>query len=160
MANPDYIGAYSLMEGDKPVELTVQIKSIKSEQVTGADGKKDMCMVAQLVNQKPFIINATNAKTITKIYDTPYIDDWIGKKITLFVAKIRVAGETIDALRIKPVVPKEQAAPKQKEELTPQHPSWDSAKASVNSGAFTIEQIKGKYNISAENELLITTKPE
>ena len=68
--NPDYIGAYVLEPGK---DLIITIKSVKREPVTGTDGKKEDCVVAQLVGQKPFIINATNAKTIRKILGSPYM---------------------------------------------------------------------------------------
>lgn len=149
LQNPDYIGAYSLMGTGVPVDLTVQIKSIARQQVIGQDGKKDECTVAQLVGQKPFIINATNAKTITKIYGSPFIEDWAGKKITLYVAKVKIAGDTVEALRIRAEKPKLP-------ELTPQHEKWEGAKKSITDKNATIEQIKQHYIISPENEALLT----
>lgn len=148
LQNPNYIGAYSLMETGTPVDMVVQIKSIAREEVKGEDGKKDQCTVAQLVGQKPFIINATNSKMIAKIYNTPYIEDWIGKKITLYVAKVKVAGETVDALRIRQAVP-------QLPELTPVHPRWEGSKKALKEGNVTIEQIKANYIISSDNEKLL-----
>jgi hypothetical protein len=47
------------------------------------------------------IINKTNAKIITKILDTPYIEHWAGKSIIIYAAKVRAFGETVDALRVK-----------------------------------------------------------
>lgn len=148
LQNPDYIGAYTLMETGKPVDLTVTIQSIGREIVKGADGKKDECTVAKLVGQKPFIINATNAKTITKIYDTPFIEEWVGKKITLFVAKVKVAGDTVDALRVRPSVP---TLP----ELTPTHDKWAGAQTAIKAGNTTIEAIRKSYILSVENEKLL-----
>lgn len=152
--NPNFLGAYSLMEGDKPIELVVTLKTVAVETVTGADGKKDECMVAQIANNKPFIINATNAKTIAKIYGSPYVEDWAGKKITLFVAKIKVAGESVDALRIRPTAPagtKEAALP----ELTPTHPKWNDAIAALKANNTTIEKIVKSYTLSEENKQLL-----
>ena len=51
------------------------------------------------------ILNVTNCKTIAKIYDSPYIEDWIGKYITVYSAKVKAFGETVEALRIRPKVP-------------------------------------------------------
>ena len=50
------------------------------------------------------ILNATNCKVIEKIYGTPFIEDWKGKTITVFVQRIRAFGSDVDALRIKPKV--------------------------------------------------------
>lgn len=40
--------------------------------------------------------------------------------------------------------------------LTPEHANWDKVKSALASGDFTIDQVKGKYNISEENEKLLT----
>jgi len=148
--NPDYLGAYSLMDGDTARELTVTIASVKNDTVTGADGKKDECMVAQIVRNKPFIINATNAKTIEKLYG-PYIEDWQNKQITLFVAKVRVAGQTVDALRIRPNVPK-GAKGAELPELTQTHEKWNGAVQAITSGATTLEKIQKAYIVSDNNK--------
>jgi hypothetical protein len=101
LVNLAYIGAYSLDGKD----LTVKILSVKQELVTGDKGKEEPCTVAQLEGQKPFIINRTNAKTISKLYNTPYVEDWAGKLITLYPTTTKVAGETVECLRIRAVVP-------------------------------------------------------
>ncbi|MES2212605.1 MAG: hypothetical protein V4490_05650 [Pseudomonadota bacterium] len=133
----------------KAVDLTVTIKSVGRKIVIGADGKKDECTVAELVGQKPFIINATNAKMIAKIYDSPFIEDWYGKRITLYVAKVKIAGDTVDALRVRQVVP---ALP----ELTPTHEKWEGAKTAVKAGNTSIEAIRKSYTLSVDNEKLLT----
>lgn len=102
--NPDYLGAYALEPGK---DMVLTIKSAVNEMVTGADGKKEECMVLRFVEpEKPMIVNVTNAKTIEKIYKTPYIEEWAGKKIQLYAAKIKAFGESLEALRIRPFVPK------------------------------------------------------
>jgi hypothetical protein len=148
LTNPDYIGAYSLMETGTAQDLTVTIASVGREIVKGTDGKKEECTVAKLVGQKPFIINRTNAKTISSIYGTPFIEDWACKKITLYVAKVKVGGETVEALRIRPVKP---ALP----ELTPTHERWEGARTAIKSGNTTIEQVRTHFVISPENEQLL-----
>jgi hypothetical protein len=106
--NPDYLGAYALEPGK---DMILTIKTAANEMVTGADGKKEECMVLRFVEpEKPMIVNVTNAKTIEKIYKTPYIEEWAGKQIQLYVAKIKAFGETLDALRIRPFVPKPRTA--------------------------------------------------
>lgn len=102
--NPDYIGAYAIEPGKT---LIVTIKTVKNEIVTGTDGKKEECMTMTFVEKdvKPMIVNSTNAKTIEKLYKTPYIEEWAGKKIELYVDKIKAFGEVVDALRIKAKIP-------------------------------------------------------
>jgi hypothetical protein len=103
LTNPDYIGTYILAPGE---ERTVKISHVKREQVAGINGKKEECTVAHLVGEKPFILNRTNAKTITKLYGSPYIEDWAGKLITIYAAKVSAFGEEVEALRIRNVKPR------------------------------------------------------
>lgn len=104
LKNPDYIGAYALQPGE---ELILTIKSSGLEQIVGSDGKKQDCIVVHFMEQvKPMILNNTNAKTITKIHGTPYMEQWAGKKIQIFARRIRAFGEDVDALRIRDFVPK------------------------------------------------------
>lgn len=148
--NPDYIGAYTLMDGQLH-EMVVSIASIAREKVIGADGKKDECTVAKLYGQKPFILNATNQKTLTKLFDSPYIEDWVNRPFTIYVSKVRIAGESVDALRIRPEHPK----PPQLPELTPQHEKWAGAIEALKSGKTTIEAIRKAFILSQQNEQLL-----
>ena len=105
LTNPDYLGAYALDEGQ---ELILTISYVREETVTGPDGKKEDCTVMHFAEKvKPMILNVTNAKTITKIYNTPYIENWAGKKIQIYVAQVKAFGDLVDALRIRPFIPKE-----------------------------------------------------
>lgn len=107
LINPEYIGAYALDPGK---DLIVTIKSVGREIVTGPDGKKEECTVIHFEEQdiKPMILNTTNSKTIQKIYKTPYIEDWSGRKIQLYADKVKAFGELVEALRIRAYVPKQE----------------------------------------------------
>lgn len=108
LTNPDYLGAYALEPGQ---EIIGTIKSVTREMVTGPDGKKEECTILRFMeNIKPMIVNTTNAKTIQKLYKTPYIEEWQGRKIQLYTDKVRAFGEVVEALRIRPTIPK-QAEP-------------------------------------------------
>lgn len=104
--NPDYLGAYALEPGK---DLIATIKTVRREMVTGQDGKKTECTVAHFQDKaiKPMILNATNCKTIQKLYKTPYVEDWAGRSIQIYIdSNIRVAGETVEGLRVRAFVPK------------------------------------------------------
>jgi hypothetical protein len=146
LVNPHYIGAYSLDSGQ---ELNVTIEKVIREQVAGPDGKKEECSVAYLKGQKPFILNATNSKTIAKVLKSPYIEDWAGKIITLYAAKIKAFGEELEALRVKPTLPS-------RPELTPTHAKWNGAIKALQAGNTTIEAIKAAYVLSEANETLLS----
>lgn len=150
LTNPDYIGAYTILDGSgQNKELTVKIKEVKREMVTGADGKKEECTVCYLVGQKPLILNKTNQKTMEKLFNSPYIEDWSNKSMILYVAKVRAFGETVDALRVKSTLP-------ELPELTPTHEKWAGAIKALKEKSVTIEQVKASYKISDANLKLLT----
>ena len=144
LTNPNYIGSYALDPGEDRI---VTIEKVVREMVKGADGKSEECTVAHLKGEKPLILNKTNCKIITKVYGTPYIEEWSGKKIKLYVAQVKAFGDTVDALRIRQEVPVQK-----KPDLRPDHPKWEEAKKAVQSGNATIEQIKKHFNLTATNE--------
>lgn len=151
LTNPDYIGAYYLDKGDGTYgQITVRIKSVGTEMVNSPDGKKSQCIVAQLEGHKPLILNKTNCKAITKAYNTRYIDEWVGKFITITVAQVKAFGDVTDAIRVLPEKPK-QSLP----ELAPTHAKWAGAIQSLKSGQVTIEKIKKSFYISEANQQLL-----
>lgn len=141
MINPDYLGAYALDPGQ---ELIVTIKIVRIEKVTGPDGKSEELPVAHFNESgiKPMVLNATNMKTITKVHGTPYIEQWSGKAITLYVDKVKAFGDVVEALRIRPVAPKLELP-----ELTVSHPKFDSIKSKVAAGT-TRQAIEVHYKVS------------
>jgi len=101
----NYIGAFELMNGDGTTnEMVAVIEGVKKEELKNAE--KNQGMVLYLKGQKPMIVNSVNAKNITKALGSPFIEDWIGKPITLYVIKIRAFGENMEALRVRDVAPK------------------------------------------------------
>lgn len=102
LTNPNYIGSHDFQPGQ---ELTVTIEGVKNEVVKCFDGKQlkeETCIVATLKGaKKPLILNKTNCKIISRNLDSSYIEDWIGKSVILYVAKVRAFGESVEAIRIK-----------------------------------------------------------
>lgn len=97
LTDPRFIGAHDL---DK--DFTVTIESIKKEMVKGMDGKEEMLVVARFEKaKKPMILNKTNMKIIAKNLESNFIEDWTGKSITLYAAKVKAFGEFVDAIRVK-----------------------------------------------------------
>lgn len=104
LTNPNYIGAHDFQPGQ---ELTVTIETISNEVVKCFDGKsikEETCIVARLKGaKKPLILNKTNCKIISRNLDTSYIEEWSGKQIILYVAKVKAFGEFVEAIRIKAI---------------------------------------------------------
>lgn len=95
LRNPDYLGSYDFQPNEERIVTikNVLVVSVKSE-------KTSDCTVVELENSKPFILNSGNGKTLEKIFETPYIEDWKGKSFKLVVRKVKAFGEIVEALRV------------------------------------------------------------
>jgi CRISPR/Cas system CSM-associated protein Csm3 (group 7 of RAMP superfamily) len=146
--NYDYLGSYSITDGK---DLILTIKEIKDEMVTGDKGAKEECVICYFAeNQKPMILNRTNCKAIEKAYQTPFVEEWKGKQIQIYVAKVPAFGDMVDALRVRSKKPKSE-----KPELTPSSEKWSVAIDRVKTtGIASVEKF---YRLSEANrEKLIT----
>ena len=98
-----YIGAYSLAPGE---ERVLTIKEVKKEKVVTSGGKSEICPVAYFAeNSLPMVLNATNCKTIAKLYGSDNVYDWANKKIQLFATSTQFGRDTVPCLRIRPFAP-------------------------------------------------------
>jgi hypothetical protein len=110
LINPDYLGAYSLDDGNgKYTDIVATVQRVTVEEVTGPDGKKENCPVAHFTDRtvKPMILNVTNMKALEKLTGSKYIEDWAGAKIQIGVDRVKAFGDVVDALRIRPRKPRE-----------------------------------------------------
>jgi hypothetical protein len=102
--NYAFTGAYELQPGE---ERTLTIKETKKEEVANTNGGKELCFVAYFSeSNKPMILNKTNCKTISKLYG-PFVENWVGKRITIKAEPVKAFGELVDALRVKNIKPAE-----------------------------------------------------
>lgn len=103
----EFLGAYSLNEQD----MVVTIKSAGPEIITGTNGKKEQCLVIHFhENILNMVCNKTNAKTISKVVGSSFLEHWKDKKITLYPTTTKFGGEVVECIRVRPTAPK-QAAP-------------------------------------------------
>jgi len=101
--NYNYLGAFSLASGE---DMIVTIKEMKTEMVKNHKGEEEQCFTCYFVEvEKPMILNKTNCKAIEKLYATPFIEEWVGKKIQLYSANIKAFGTETDCLRIRDFKP-------------------------------------------------------
>ena len=68
-------------------------------------------------------MNKTNAMTIASLYGNE-ITAWMGKRITLYSARVTAFGRTTDAVRVRPHAPQQQRKapppePQQREDTPP-----------------------------------------
>lgn len=102
--NPNFLGAYSIEDGK---DLILTISGVRQEEVIGADGKKEECMVCYFSDaDKPMIMNSTNAKQIQKLFGTPYIEEWAGRKVQIGIEKVKAFGDVVEALRVRKHLPR------------------------------------------------------
>lgn len=165
LQNPDYIGAYSFQPDQ---EIAVTIKSAKSEIVTGSEGKKESCTVLRFeeknvdgVEVKPLVLNNTNAKMIAKIHGTPYIENWQGKRIQLYVQHgVRAFGDIVDAVRVRNFIPPviDNSAPlicvdckKQIMESAGKSPQWIAARTAKKYGRILCAECGATAKVQADD---------
>lgn len=95
------LGSHNLNEGE---ELVAKIVEIKPEAIKDQNGKEEVLPVLKFENAPPMVLNITNTRTIASLYGERY-DQWQGKSIQLFAAKVKAFGVEQTALRVRPVIP-------------------------------------------------------
>jgi len=158
LRNPDFFGAYVPIEAGG--DVIVKILAVAKETVTVADGKKEEHTIAQLEGYPPWILNSINQKTITKALGSPFVEDWAGKRVTCYAAKVRAFGENVEAVRVRDKAPAEEVAEQvdEKPELEPNHEQWNGWHSAVVAGEVDIAEVKKHYKLTAKNETLIQKK--
>lgn len=100
--NPEYIGSYAFLPAE---EKKVTIQGTREAVVVGEGGRKERKQVVEFreAGVQPLILNRTNAKAIQRIAKSPYLEDWIGARVTLYVdPTVRgKSGEIVEGVRIR-----------------------------------------------------------
>lgn len=144
LVDPRYIGAYALPNGD---DLIVTIERVQLESVTMMGGKKEDHTIAYLAGRKPLILNVTNSKSIHKLYG-PFIEDWAGKQITLFVSQTKLGSEMVECLRIRPTVPV-----RERKTITVER--FDSALQKIREGSYSAAKLRQQFALTDKQEATI-----
>lgn len=149
LTNTRFLGAHSVPEGG---ELTVTIERVAREQHTMDDGKEDHYLIAHLAGHLPMVVNATNAKTITRLYG-PYIENWAGKEIVLFSSMATLHDEPVECLRIRPY------APRPKPEIS--NTRLKRALDQIRAGRYSAEKLQAAHALTPQQlEKLAATLKE
>jgi len=99
-----YLGSQDLEEGE---DLILTIKSFFIDEVENERGKKDCAFAEFEEDYKPMLINKLNFKVISKVYKTSIAEDFIGKRVQIFVKyNYKSFGKLNDVLRIREFKPK------------------------------------------------------
>ena len=106
-----YLCAADLQSKDVP--LTVRRVIVQELENTGGEKEKKPLMYFEETaasaaksgsKEKRLVLNKTNAKTIAGMHG-PEIDNWAGKRITLYATTCESFGETVDCIRVRQGVP-------------------------------------------------------
>lgn len=90
-------------------DVTVVIDTIKLDELAlRGGGKKRRGVMTLKGKEKMFVLNRTNAETICKLYGRN-TDNWIGKPITLYSARVAFGRDMVDAIRVREQVPQPRA---------------------------------------------------
>lgn len=102
--NPNYFGSWCFEPGK---DMVLTVSGVAQEPVSDEKGKTELCMVIHWrePGAKPLICNKTNAKAIEKLVGSPYIEDWPGHRLQLYIdPNVRFGRERVGGVRIRPRV--------------------------------------------------------
>lgn len=113
----EYMGAEDI---DPETEPVLTIKALYNGMVTLSRGKekKDVIVFAEetvpgIKTVRPLIVNATNRKTLRKLYKNVTADTLMGKKVQLYLehnVRDPSTGDKVDGVRIKNRIPTAQSS--------------------------------------------------
>lgn len=92
-----------LKQSDVDDEVTVTVEKVGKANVAREGDEPEykwLCRFKEL--PKPLVLNATNIKRLAKACDSDDTDDWIGKRVILYVdPDIEFGGNVVGGLRIR-----------------------------------------------------------
>lgn len=144
-----------LSSADIVEPTTLTIKSVRLE-ADKTKKTKDLFNTAYFAEKeirageklKPMILNSTNSKIMKQLTNSPFIEDWEGIAITVYVdSAVRFGKDTVEGLRISPVPPKKRQQA-QRQTITDER--LQSAIAKIKSGEYTLERLWEQFVLSDE----------
>jgi len=103
-----YLSSADIVE---PTVLTVHHVTLEADRTKKTKDKFNTAHFAEKFIRpgeplKPMILNATNSKTMKTLTGSPFIDDWNGVRITVYVDhNVKFGKESVEGLRINPRPP-------------------------------------------------------
>lgn len=115
--NSEYLGAEDIEPGVEPV---LTIENLYNGMITLQRGKENKDVItfkeektAGINNVRPLVVNATNRKTLRKLFKSVTADALVGKRISLYIdhnVRDPQTGELTDGIRIRPRIPVDKKA--------------------------------------------------
>jgi hypothetical protein len=116
MRTKDLFPSKYLQSADAKARQIVTTISYMALEEVGQDQNKKKKPVLHFEDQKPMVLNRTNAEMLEDAFGDS--DDWPGHRIKIFCVRTQFQGKTVDGLRIEPIKPK----PALKDELNDELP--------------------------------------
>ena len=103
-----------LKQSDVEDEREFTIRKIGKGNVAREDEPEDIkWMVAFEETKKPMVLNSTNIQLMAKACGSEDTDDWVGKKVTIYVdPNVSFGGKLVGGLRVKVAKPSKKPAGK------------------------------------------------
>ena len=103
-AESNYLGEWDLGSGN--VIVTIKDAVQEEVQIPARNIVKKALVISFEEFPKKFVCNDTNGKRIQRALGTRFLNEWVGKKIELYVDdKVRFQSELVSAIRVKPTAP-------------------------------------------------------
>lgn len=148
-----YLSAADIVE---PVVLTIRCVQVEADKTKKTKDKMNTAYFAEREIRageplKPMILNATNSKMVAKITGSPFLEDWNGVTVEIYVDhNVRFGRETVEGLRIRPA-----AIRPQKRELTPDNQKMWQRALDAYKREGNLEAVEAHVYISEENRQLL-----
>lgn len=101
-----FLGGWSFADGAK----VLTISSVGEEEFRDIEngGTKKGLVVHFKEEELGMVLNVTNATNIASATGTDVMQGWVGKRVTLYCAKVKAFGQVHDAIRVKPEAPDDE----------------------------------------------------
>lgn len=149
-AKSDHLGVADLEDFiEQGSELIFTIKQVKYEVGVSVAGKKGNHNIAYFVEKiKPLVINPTNGKIMKLLTKTPWIEEWAGTTIKLYIDEnVTFGKERTGGVRIAMQLPQPKVE-KEKEYID--NVRFEKALKSIEDGDFSKEKLLAKFILTAE----------
>ena len=153
-----YLSAADIVE---PVVLTIRCVQVKADKTKKTKDQMNTAYFAEREIRageplKPMILNATNSKMVAKITGSPFLEDWNGVTVEIYVDhNVRFGRETVEGLRIRPA-----AIRPQKRELTPDNQKMWQRALDAYKREGNLDAVEAHVYISEENRQLLIQQAE
>jgi hypothetical protein len=161
LSDSNFLASWQFKDGE---DMILTISKIEKEEVYNPQSHSNESVpVAHFEGDvKPLILNATNRERMELVLGSPYIEDWIGKKIALHTENVKYKGQMTQGIRVNPNINPNKAQAKAKPKvdlimLTKKSENWAGVVSYVESNrnmdfSEIVTKLKTKYKMSKTTE--------